>query len=1108
MIEQLIYALHAKELHPTAEEIADLLWLAEQMGAPTYDQAANFARQNAQSAQVETAHGDEPWEHDDKGSNQPPPDVQREADQQPGADVQLPPAPEDEDGAEGPGGLPFRSPGSPALPGTLALARALRHLKRRVSSRTQRLLDEEATVRHIVDTDDWSPVQKAAPARWLDVMLVIDESSSMVVWEQLISEFHQLLERQGAFRTVRRWYMATDAALTKTALYAERGGVTRNAPRRNASELLDPQGQRLILVISDCVSAGWYDGTVAEMLKGWSDKGMVALIQMLPQSMWLRTALRSGSQLYLRSSQPGMVNARLEQHIPRRRRRQREANDPKPEGVVLPVVTLEAEQLLPWAKLVAGANVQWTPGVVLPLTPALEQETDLVAQPPLTAEERVKRFFATASPAAQALAGYLSTVPLSLGVMRLVQRAMFKEGSRQVHLAEVLLSGLVEQRRQVTYAKSDDIHYEFFPGVRERLQDTVLESDAVRVLEEVSNFVNTHTGQPIDFRALLKNPALAGEIAWKEGTQRFAVVAAEVLRRFGGRYAELAKVLEPASFTSLSLKFDMEQASTAEPGSIDEALALEQNENEKIKISNFKYSASPRVLVVDNDEKICQFLSLALTNRHYEVQVAEGFGTQLIDNAVILAQRFRPHVAIIDLRLIDNHIDEMSGLELLPFLQSARCILYSSYLGTAATRKAARQYNVFAWVDKYEIEALFKAVKEAAEEASAVARPIQVDWPQSWPLTQIVEKLLNTPDRAPGDASILEDMIAQLFPNNQHFTAEVIAGSERSVGSFQRGRSIVTKIYADNFEPKVLKLASAEATRAEGKNYEAYIQNWMPGLHATRLEQSATFWDLGGTIYSFMGANGRVLPTFAQHYAAKDDIERIVQPLQRFFTQIWQPHYANAAPCNESLFSTYDKHFRLSSRWQRIEEELLLGLRHKLGMPLVNPVAWVQRNEGASWFPTVRHAVTHGDLHGDNLFIEGEQAWIIDFERTGLSHALRDFAELEVDIYTRLADSFLEWDTLYELTTILVAAPQPDSFLQPTLMLSMHPEATKALAVIQAVRQLAATVAPYEDQREYLWALRLDALYVASVRSIDRRQRQRAILFASMISERLSTWDT
>ena len=520
-----------------------------------------------------------------------------------------------------------------------------------------------------------------------------------------------------------------------------------------------------------------------------------------------------------------------------------------------------------------------------------------------------------------------------------------------------------------------------------------------------------------------------------------------------------------------------------------------------------KRTTSPRVLVVDNDDKICHYLTLVLTKRNYQVETVSGNGAGLINNAVAMAKRFRPHVAIVDLRLIDDYIDELSGLELLPLLESARCILYSAHLGTAVIRKAAREYKAFGWVDKFDMEALFNTVREAAEESSAVARQIKVEWPATWPLTQIVDKLLTNPDGAANDTLILDDMIAQLFPKNRHFIPEAIAGSERDVGAFLRGQSIVTKIYADNFEPKVLKLASAAATQQEAANYAAYVQNWMPGLHATRLEQSAIFWDLGGTIYSFMGSNGRVLPTFAQHYAAKDEIERIVQPLRHFFTKIWHPHYAAAAPVDESLFTTYDKIFELSTRWERIDPALWPDLRHKLGLPLYDPVGWVQHNSTQSWFPTTRHAVTHGNLHGDNLFIEGEQAWSIDFERAGLSHALRDFAELEVDIYTRLAaDSFLDWEILHELATILVASPQPSSILQPTLMLSIYSEATKALAVINEVRQLAVAVTPYADQRQYLWAVLLDALYVASMRSIDERQRQRALLYAAIICERLDNF--
>jgi hypothetical protein len=67
-----------------------------------------------------------------------------------------------------------------------------------------------------------------------------------------------------------------------------------------------------------------------------------------------------------------------------------------------------------------------------------------VSSPP-SSEERLQVFQATVSPLARQLAGYLAAAPLSRPVMRLVQRVMLPE-SRQVHLAEVFLSGLLTRQ--------------------------------------------------------------------------------------------------------------------------------------------------------------------------------------------------------------------------------------------------------------------------------------------------------------------------------------------------------------------------------------------------------------------------------------------------------------------------------------------------------------------------------------------------------------------------------------------------------------------------------------------------------------------------------------
>ena len=71
--------------------------------------------------------------------------------------------------------------------------------------------------------------------------------------------------------------------------------------------------------------------------------------------------------------------------------------------------------------------------------------------------------------------------------------------------------------------------------------------EAIDVLTEVSNFIGERSGQPFDFAALLVDPtttpATNGVTIGPE-YHPFARIAAPALRRFGGRYAELAARLE------------------------------------------------------------------------------------------------------------------------------------------------------------------------------------------------------------------------------------------------------------------------------------------------------------------------------------------------------------------------------------------------------------------------------------------------------------------------------------------------------------------------------------------------------------------------------------
>ncbi len=518
-------------------------------------------------------------------------------------------------------------------------------------------------------------------------------------------------------------------------------------------------------------------------------------------------------------------------------------------------------------------------------------------------------------------------------------------------------------------------------------------------------------------------------------------------------------------------------------------------------------ASRPRVLVIDNDERIVFYLQTILAKRGFDVSVAEGFGAALREHALAVAARVRPHIAIVDLRLEDDYSDDRSGLALLPALRSARCVLYSAYLASDVLRQAARQHNVVDWVDKQNFEMLYTVLDEAAYQTSASRRAITIQWPGSWQREQIIQALFSDAPTLP-DVDILDDMIAQLFAENQRIVPEAINGAVNGLRSVMRGRSIVAKVYADALQPVVLKLGNARRAYREYENYQRYIHNQLPGLFHTQIEKHGVFWDLGGTVYSFVGAEQQVLPTFSIHYAQTPTLEAILSPLRHLFRMVWKAHYAAAQPIEaHSLFDAYDAVFQLAERIEQIDPILIQKLHEALSVQLLDPVDWVRAFGRDSTIPSARQAVTHGDLHGDNLFVEGDRAWIIDFERTGPSHALRDFAELEVDIFVRLLrQDPVDWPSLYRLARLLAEPTSAGGNFRLDAVAEENSEMGKARQVISGLRHLAHEMVHYSDQREYLWAMLFDALFVASVRSMPETQRMRALLYASVICQRLAGW--
>lgn len=206
--------------------------------------------------------------------------------------------------------LPIAIPAASALPQAMQISRSLRPLMRKVKSRSRQMLDEEATVEQIVDQKIWSPVMQAAPERWLELAIVVEETSVFEVWQDTIAEFQQLMERHGAFRDVRAWQLVSDVDGSARLFRRKLAGIDRSQPRKTG-ELLDPTGRRLILFVSDCTSVGWRSGAVPDLLEQWMKHNPVTVLQLLPGRFWDRSTLGWGYPVWLGATEPGILNDRL-----------------------------------------------------------------------------------------------------------------------------------------------------------------------------------------------------------------------------------------------------------------------------------------------------------------------------------------------------------------------------------------------------------------------------------------------------------------------------------------------------------------------------------------------------------------------------------------------------------------------------------------------------------------------------------------------------------------------------------------------------------------------------------------------------------------------------
>jgi tetratricopeptide (TPR) repeat protein len=606
MIHDLLNALVEIDRPPTARELAEALWLAESLPAGCIAPMPQILTEiNSIIEQEELGVSRADYAVDTLVSDPAVSDL-------PHAFVRL--AAQGNQADDPATGAPLRLPNVAALTDVLSIARALRPLRRRFPSLMRSVLDEAATAAAIADEGLWSPRYRPAMERWLGLTLVVDNSESMEIWRQAVTEFQALLERLAAFEDVRIWSFNGDRPETEISTLTSGWGGARHRPR----ELVDPTGRRLILVVSDCIGALWRSGAAARMLEDWSDKSPVALLQPLPERLWDLSG-QTFTPVNFRASRPGLATGKLTVD-----RRGSAARHPSA-GRAIPVLEMDpqARWLGYWASLVAGEGR--VPGVALYTKTLSEKNSAVVAKAPAVAAtsdedsetslKRVLKFRSTASPAAYLLASYLAAAPLSLPVMRLVQRAMLPH-SRPAHLAEVFLSGLLV-RYPGDSSQGLQPGYDFRGSVRGHLLAGLPRSDTLHVIDEVSRFLAPRMGSPSGFPAMVD----AGADGILAAGLPFARVTYIALRAVGGPYADIADKLEP--------RIDSIDVLNPEVATADTSQLLPQLQETEVQIRD-EYSGSTHELVGLVDDRQADQPGVKLTQYSTERRTGLPVGWETV----------------------------------------------------------------------------------------------------------------------------------------------------------------------------------------------------------------------------------------------------------------------------------------------------------------------------------------------------------------------------------------------------------------------------------------------------------------------------------------------
>lgn len=524
--------------------------------------------------------------------------------------------------------------------------------------------------------------------------------------------------------------------------------------------------------------------------------------------------------------------------------------------------------------------------------------------------------------------------------------------------------------------------------------------------------------------------------------------------------------------------------------------------------------SKPRILLVDDDPSARIPYQALLMDWGYEPVLAMGKGISLKQDAIKKAEEKRCSLALIDLRLIDNDDEtDISGLELAIELKTTfpiAPIILSGYESVEIWRKLQNHPGI-SFIGKQDRRSEFQEkLDNAAAKVCASKRDIkftQIDVLDEFMQSELAQDMGEYTDQ-------IVNVLARMFPEAKTLRFERLVTSDTTVSSATRPNSIVLKVYEDDLEACVVKLARAAKIQKEAENFRKYISRKLTGSFTPRqLGKEELSWDIGGIAYTYEGGKNAI--TFTNYYKEREHAH-IKGILSTFFFETWRRYYS--PPQEELNTSLYDLYKRIwGTDWyekcvEEISKPAIEHARKTLQQyDLPEPIAWLENkvtktHQDFTPVNTLPSAVIHGDLHGDNLLVDNKNiVWVIDFERCGWGYAQQDFIELETDILSRLHGHDVAPLPYYKMCLMLFK----QSKISEIDEIEDHKDErlTKAMKTISSLRGIAVECTKNTNIREYLMGLLFNMLFKAQLsHKEDPQKSERPLIIAGFLCHRLDHW--